>query len=280
MIFRPQHADRTGPTSHGRSWLVATLVIAAAVGSACSSDPTVATGPTQAKCQVALTASTATIAGQGGSGTVTVTASPECPWDASTGASWLSGLQPTSGQGNGTVQFSAAPNPLPSEREGEILVNDNRLRVTQQAAPCRFEVRPEALAVDAPGGNRDIAVSATSGCSWTATTDVSWISFATPVTRSGDGSVSVRIAANTGDGRRVGTVSVADQRVTVTQEAAVPAGPACEYVVSSASPPVLAADASQVAVSVNVAGGCAWTASSTVPGSLSRPAPAVSEAAS
>ncbi len=181
-----------------------------------------ATGPTQLKCQVALAAPSSTIGPDGGTGIITVTTSPECPWDVSTGANWLSGLSPASGQGTGTVEFRAAPNPLPSVREGDIIVNENRLRVSQQAAACRVELRSASLTIDAGGGTREVAVSAPSGCSWTAATDASWISFTTPVTRSGDGSVGVSIAPNRGDERRVGTIVVGDQRFTVTQE---PEGP-------------------------------------------------------
>ena len=262
--LRQQIAERARSFQRCRRfWLLVTAMSAAAVAGGCKSNSTVATSPTQAKCQVALAASSSSIGNQGGTGTVTVTTSPECPWDVSTGVTWLSGLSPTSGQGTGTVEFRAAPNPLPSVREGEIVVNENRLRLSQQAAPCRFELRPGSLAIDAAGGGREVAVSAASACSWTAATDASWIAFTTPVARSGDGTVGVRIAPNSGDERRLGTVVVGDQRVTVTQEAEA-AGSACVYVMNSTSPSVLAAAAAEVSVSVSVASGCAWTASSNV----------------
>jgi len=257
-------AEHASSLRRCRSWLLVTAMMAAAVGGGCKPNSTVATAPTQAKCQVALAASFSTIGNQGGAGTFTVTTAPECPWDVSTGVNWLSGLSPTTGQGNGTVEFRAAPNPLPAAREGEIVVNDNRLRVSQQAASCQFELRPGSLALDAAGGVREIGVSTASGCAWTAATDASWISFTTPVTRSGDGTVGVRIAPNPGAERRVGAVMVGDQRVTVTQEAQA-AGSPCVYLISSSSPSVLPAGATQVAVSVAVAGGCAWTATSNVP---------------
>ena len=163
---------------------VATLT-AAAVAGGCESKSEVTTVPTQLKCQVALAASSSSIGPDGGMGAVTITTAPECPWDVSTAANWLSGLSPTSGQGTSTVEFRVAPNPLPSVREGEIVVNDNRVRVSQQAAPCRFELRPTSFTIDARGGTREVAVSTLSGCSWTIATDANWISFATRVTGSG-----------------------------------------------------------------------------------------------
>ena len=251
-------AERVRSIRWCHSLLLVTAIGVGAVAGGCSSDSTVATGPTQLKCQVALAAPSSTIGPDGGTGTITVTTSPECPWDVSTGASWLSGLSPTSGQGTGTVGFRAAPNPLATVREGDIIVNENRLRVSQQAAACRVELRSTSLTIDAAGGTREVAVSAPGGCSWTAATDASWISFTTPVTRSGDGSVGVSIAPNHGGERRVGTLVVGDQRFTVTQESA------CVYLISSTSQPVLPSGGADVSASVTVASGCAWTASSSV----------------
>ncbi|MEP7116805.1 MAG: BACON domain-containing carbohydrate-binding protein [Acidobacteriota bacterium] len=256
-------ATRSAQRCHSRLLLVILAAVALVVG--CSSSSTVTTGPTGAKCQVALAASSSTIGSEGGPGTVVVTTSPECPWDVSSSVTWLSGLSPVSGQGTGTVEFRAAANPLPAVREGEIVVNGNRLRVSQQAQSCRFELRPGNLTIDAGGGVEEIAVSTASSCSWTVATDVSWMSFTTPVARSGEGVVGVRIAANQGAEPRVGAVTVGDQRVIVTQAAEAVGSPSCVYVVTSTSPPVLASDAAQVSASVTAAGGCAWTATSSVP---------------
>jgi hypothetical protein len=248
------------------AWLLATTMCAGAAVAGCGSDAATATAPTQLKCQVAVAAPAASIGPEGGTGTLTVTTSPECPWDASTGANWLTNLSPASGQGTGTVEFRAAPNPLPSVREGDIVVNDNRVRVSQQAAACRMELRPASVGVEAGGGTREVAVSTSSGCSWTAATDAGWISFTTPVTGSGDGSVGVSIAPHRGAERRVGAVVVGDQRVIVTQEPEVAApAPGCVYRVNSTSQGVLPSEGAEVSASVSVASGCAWTATSSVP---------------
>jgi hypothetical protein len=250
---------------------VATLA-AAAVAVGCESKSEVTTVPTQLKCQVALAASSSSIGPDGGMGTVTITTAPECPWDVSTPANWLSGLSPTSGQGTSTVEFRVAPNPLPSSREAEIVVNDNRVRVSQQAAPCRFELRPSSFTIDARGGTREVAVSTLSGCSWTIATDANWISFATRVTGSGAETVRVTIAPNPFDERRIGTIILGNQRSTVTQtgEAETPEvpagpgpgpGPACTYLVGSSNA-VIAATGGTGTVAVSAGTGCAWTASS------------------
>ena len=260
--------------------LVAALSTAAIVGCG-ESESSVTTAPTPQKCQVALAVSSPSIGPDGGMGTVTVTTAPECPWDVSTAANWLSGMSPTSGQGSSTVEFRVAPNPLPSVRQGEIVVNDNRVAVSQQAAPCRFELRPDQLSIAASGETREVSVATMSGCSWSASADVGWISFAGSTSGSGSGTLRVNIARNPGDERRIGSIVLGNLRATVTQagpgtpESGPPApgtpapgtptpgapAPGCTYQAGSSNTAV-AASGGTVTVSVSTGGGCAWTASS------------------
>lgn len=254
--------------SAGRVSLTATtgtLVVAtAALSVACGSDSAVtATGPAPIKCQVAVAAVSATVAADGGSSTFRVTAAPECPWDASTSVPWLDGLSPASGQGDGTVAFRVAPNPTPSSREGDILVNDARLRIAQQAAPCRFDVEPRTLSVDAAGGVRDLAISAAAGCAWTATADRDWMTLPSPAASSGAGTVRLSVAPNPAVAMRSGTLVVANQPVVVTQAGTPAAG--CTFGVALPAAISIEARAGVWTVAVSASTGCAWTAASTAP---------------
>ena len=84
--LRQQIGERANPIRWCHSLLLVTAMSTGAVAGGCSSDSDVATGPTQLKCQVALAAPSSSIGPDGGTGTITVTTSPECPWDVSTGA--------------------------------------------------------------------------------------------------------------------------------------------------------------------------------------------------
>lgn len=263
-----QIAERTRPFFRYHLLVLVAAFSAAAVVAGCGSESAVTTVPTPLKCQVTLAASTSSIAPDGGTGTVTVTTAPECPWDASTAANWLFGLSPTSGQGTSTVEFQVAPNTLPSIREGEIVVNDNRVRVSQQAAPCRFELRPDSLTVDAKGETREVAVSTLSGCSWSIATDASWISFTTRASGTGAETVRVSIAPNPANEPRIGTIMLGDRRSTVAQAGAagtpaipVVPGPACTYLVGPSNA-TIPASGGTATVAVSARTGCAWTASS------------------
>ena len=257
-ILRQARRERGHSIRWYQTWLLVTAMSTGALAAGCSSESAVTTGPTQLKCQVTLATPSSSFGPDGGTGLVTVATTPECPWEVSSGADWLSELSPTSGQGNGTVEFHAARNPQAAVREGEVVVNESRLRVTQQGAACRFELRSGSFAIDAGGGSREMAVAAPSGCSWTVATDANWITI-TPATGSGDGSVSVTVAPNRGDERRQGTIAVGDQRLTVTQES-----PACAFEISSSSSAVLPSGGGDVSASVTTASGCAWTAGSSV----------------
>ncbi len=107
------------------------------------------------------------------------------------------------------------------------------------------------------------SVTVASGCAWTASSSVAWVTVIAGASGTGNGSVAFRVAANPG-GVRTGTVTVAGQTFTVTQAAAVrprPADPACTYAISPTS---VSMDEKKGNGTVNVSAGtgCAWTASS------------------
>lgn len=261
---RRQQIDRfprPGVARQRIALLAALIACGAAV--ACSSEVAMTTtGPAPTKCQVTL-ASATTLGPEGGTGAVIVTTAPECPWTVSTAASWLSGVSPGTGQGNGTVEFLAAPNPLPLPRDADIVVNDNRLRLSQPAAACRYELRPSALTVDAGGGRREVQVSAMGGCGWTMTTDASWLSFTTAPSGSGDGAVGLVISPNAEATPRTATVALGDRQLVVTQLGGTAVS--CRYTVGLAPSVAVAATGGSWTVDVTTNPDCAWTTTSDVP---------------
>jgi hypothetical protein len=246
------------------------LASTAALVSACSSsDTAVPTQPTAVKCQVSLAASTPVIAAQGGPSSLTVTTSPECPWDASTKTDWLSGLSPASGQGPGKVEFNVAANPLTSARDGEIVVNGSPLRLSQQASPCNFDFRPDNLTVNSDGGSVELQVSTTAGCAWTAVANAAWLTINGSASGSGNGTVSLTVAANAG-GARSSTLTVAGKTVNVNQGAL-----GCSYLLNPPSTSV-SATGGPGSFTVASATGCTWNATAnaawlTITGGASAP---------
>ena len=222
------------------------------------------TGPSLVKCQVALSASLTAIDATGGAGTIRVATQPECAWTAATEANWISAVTPASGQGSGEVAFQVPANPTTASRQGDIVINDSHVRIEQAAASCVFEVTPQTTSVDRLGGAGRVTVSTAGGCSWNATSQVSWITLTSPASGSGSGTFSYDIAENTGPARS-GALTVAGQTTLVSQAAGASASPpGCTFVLRPTSLAVPVAGGVST-VTVAAGAGCTWSAASATP---------------
>ena len=144
------------------------LSVLACVVAACGSTVATATGPSPAKCAVALAVPTSPVGSGGDATTIGVTTQPECAWSASSDAGWITGLTPSSGQGSAQLQMQVAANPSGTARQGDIIVNGERGRIRQDAAPCAFELSATDQTIPAAGGTGRITVTAVAGCAWSA----------------------------------------------------------------------------------------------------------------
>lgn len=92
-------------------------------------------------------------------------------------------------------------------------------RVVNSAAPCGVVASPTARTFAATGGEGIVAITATTGCPWTVTSDVGWIAVSSG-SGTGTGTASFTVAAHTGTSPRTGTLTVAGQAITIAQGAA------------------------------------------------------------
>jgi all-beta uncharacterized protein/BACON domain-containing protein len=247
------------------SEVAALLFVAAVAVGGCetsSSVTSVATGPDAPKCQVTVSTPPLVVA-EGGSSTFSVTTQPECAWTATSSATWLSGISPASGQGNGNVAFRVAANDGAAARDGEIAVNDSRVRVSQKA-PCRYVLTPATVNVSLNGGSGQVSVATASDCAWTATTDGDWITLASPTAGSGSGTVSFTAAPNTGS-ERTASLVIGGQRATIVQSAQSEAPSQCSYTISPSSENIPATGGAGAPIDVQTQSGCTWTAASNAP---------------
>ena len=242
-------------------YVLLTLVLIVAAGMVGCESATVTSGPTPTKCQLAVVGPAGIVA-DGGTATISVSAPQECGWNVSTQATWISDVLPLSGQGNGMVAFRAAPNPAPAVRQSDIVINEEQVRISQDAAPCLVTITPTDLTIVAAGGTGTINVSTLTGCSWTAASDVPWITITSAVTGSGNGSIRFSVASNIGMSRS-GNVTIADRSATVTQSGAQ--APPCSYFISPTSQTIGPGGGAGPLVSVAAASGCTWTAVSNNP---------------
>jgi hypothetical protein len=173
--------------------------------------------PPPPACSFTINAGPSSFTGDGGTGTVAVSADKSCAWTASSGAPWAHITSGSTGSGNGTVKYTVDSNPLSLPRATTLTVAGSEVTVTQ-AGSCGFVVLPTSVSFDAAAHTGSIAITTTSGCAWTATANAPWLTIA-PDDKSGQGSgvVHYSVMAN-GKKERTGTLTVAGVTVTISQD--------------------------------------------------------------
>lgn len=194
-------------------------------------------------CWLSFTQEPALLAAAGGNGQLNVKAPPGCPWTAQVeSANWLT-LTSNSGNGPGVITFTATANPTvafdqntyPREARLNILSNTYGFSPTvKQNYGCGFRVTPSSISVAPYNVNGDgtlsgfVTIDSGRGCGWTAKSNAPWLEFQQYGSSfEGEGSRPFALRFKTlklGDASRTGTLTMAGQTVTVTQQ---PTGALC-----------------------------------------------------
>ena len=206
----------------------------AAVGPGGSTASTVSNGFSfQGACTIGLNPASQPMAGGGGSGSTGVTAPTGCAWTTVNNAlSWLTITGGATGNGNGTVTYTAFANPTALPRSGTLTIGGQTFTVNQAGASCTFTVTPTAQNVLATGGTGSAGVTAIAGCAWTAVSNnTPWLTITGGANGNGDGTVSFSAAANPNTSPRTGTLTIAGRTFTVNQAAL-----SCSYTLSADEP--------------------------------------------
>jgi hypothetical protein len=120
--------------------------------------------------------------------------------------------------------------------------------------PCSFSITPTSQTIAPGGGSATVAVTAGSGCAWTAVSNAAWISITTGASGSGSGTVSYSVSADVTGSNRTGTLTVAGKTLTVSQNA-------CAFSVAPTSVG-LSGGGGAGTIAVTATAGCPWTAAS------------------
>ena len=173
---------------------------------------------TQAQaCAYTIAPPSQSIGASGGTGTtVTVTTTAGCGWTAVNNVPWLTITSGTSGNGSGSVNFTIGVN-TGGQRTGTLTIAGHTFTVNQA---CAYSITPQSQSIGAFGGaGTTVTVTTAAGCGWTGVNNVSWLTITSGTSGNGSGSVNFTIGVNTG-AQRTGTLTIAGQTFTVTQEAA------------------------------------------------------------
>lgn len=134
---------------------------------------------------------------------------------------------------------------------------------SRDSAACTFVVAPGAQSISSSTASGSVAVTTTNECTWTATTDVGWITLIPPTTGRGSGTVGFTVANNspTNASERTGSVIIAGGRSTIMQAAS---GPSCLSTIDPGRQTIGAAGGAGTPIGVSTSG-CQWTAASNAP---------------
>jgi hypothetical protein len=218
-------------------------------------------------CEFTISPSDATVKVAGGELAVTITATSglNCPWTATSGAAFVSIKSGTEGSGSGTVLLNLSSN-TGAARVGTVTIGDRTLTILQEGfEACPFSVAPMQASAPAGGGNVVVTLSSTNGaaCAWIAISQSSGLMIAPPSGGSGNGSVTLVVAANPGTSSRTLIALVGGQQVRIDQ---VGSSVACAFSISPTSLNVPASGGGTAVVVQNTQGSaCEWAATSSSP---------------
>jgi len=145
------------------------------------------------------------------------TSAPACYWAVQSLPSWITIVGSNIGSGSATVTLVVAPNPA-GARTAAISIAGSLVQVNQNSPPCNYSLSGGGEAFPVPGGTGSVGVTASSWCSWTASSPVSWITVKSGAGGQGNGTVAFQVAANSGAAQSA-TLTVAGLPFVVDQGA-------------------------------------------------------------
>src|SRR6185436_1942954 len=90
-----------------------------------------------------------------------------------------------------------------------------RLGITVGSGPCTFTVTPASKSFGSAGGTGSETITTTTGCSWSAASNDSFISITSSSTGTGSSTVTYSVTANIALTPRTGTMTIAGANVTI-----------------------------------------------------------------
>jgi hypothetical protein len=217
--------------------------------------PTPAPTPTPT-CSYRLGQTTRNVSRDGEEFTVTMTAPSGCTWTVSNDASWIVVTDGRNGSGNGSFRLAVVAN-TGAPRTASVRIATETLTVQQAAAACSYSIKPTYY--NSGKGPADILVNVTTGssCTWTTSTNASWVTIDSGRTGTGSGTVHLVIPANAGAPRST-TVTIAGNPFTLTQEGPCVATIKPQWYDAGRGP-------DDILIAVTIDAACSWKAASTVP---------------
>jgi hypothetical protein len=207
-------------------------------------------------CGYSLTPPGASPASSGGAGSITVNTLNGCGWSASSNVSFIAIVGGNTGVGGGTVNYIVAPNNAVTTRTGTLTVAGQTFTVSQGAASCTWSIDQTSAEIPSTGGGGTIALSTPTGCPWTASSNVPWLTIVSGASGNTSATVNFKAQPNTG-AARTGILTIGGQTFTATQDNG------CGFLLNPASINA-GSDVSMQSITVQTDAACTWTVTDTV----------------
>jgi uncharacterized protein (TIGR03437 family) len=194
-----------------------------------------------ANCNYSVSPTSQNYPVSGGSGNFAINAN--CAWQVSQMNSWVATAY-ASGIANATIPYTVIPNGCVVNRSLGITVVTGLppqpvFTVTQDGSAANFSLSATSATADAAAGDGRFTVNTGTGCAWSATSDVSWMTLTAGATGSGNGTIAYHLIANNSSARtgniHINTSPNTQVVFTVTQQAAGPAAPVLSSVTNAAN---------------------------------------------
>ena len=167
-------------------------------------------------CSFSTNPTSANVVSAAGSGSFALSTTAGCTWSAASNASWITITGGSGGTGSGTVSYSVSANLGPA-RSGTITAGGQSFTINQ-ASGCTYSLSPASQNITGNGGIGSFNVTTSSSiCSWSATSNDSWINITGGGVGNGNGTVNFTAATNATGSSRTGTINVSGQTFTVNQ---------------------------------------------------------------
>jgi hypothetical protein len=242
-------------------WIGAVCLVAAPAVACNETTIEQTVGPSGVRCQLAVSSPTP-VPAVAHAFTLSLTTARDCTWSIEVDGPWLT-VEPRSGQGEAILTVTAAENPQGRSRIASLAINDQKVAITQQGAPCHFAIAPTTIAMRAEGGRASVQVTTLEGCSWSTRTSQPWVRVVSG--SGGDSSRVIELAVDSNPGDdRFGEVRVADIPVTIAQDSISESARGCPYSMGAGSANFGSAGGTG-RVRLHTRPGCAWSPASSQP---------------
>jgi len=181
--------------------------------------------PPSGQCNYSLSQNSYNYSSIGGVGDFDLYTSSNCSWNVtSNNPSWIHITSGTSGTGNSTISYTVDPNTSTSTLSGSMTVvgtgSNVTYYITETGLNCSYILTPNSsIPFSSIGGSGSFSLNTNSSCQWSAfSNDPSWLHITSASTGTGPNSVYYIVDPNLTTSSLSGTISVADQIFTVTED--------------------------------------------------------------